>query len=64
MAGDGQMDAGDLPQVILPIQEGLADHVKGIGGYTPMDRGDAMGPTYRNVVVIALDFACIWSTCS
>ncbi len=29
MAGDGQMDASDLPRVIQPIQEGLADHVKG-----------------------------------
>ena len=29
MAGDGQMDANDLPLVIQPIQEGRADHVKG-----------------------------------
>ena len=29
MAGDGQMDPGDLPAVIRPVIEGRADHVKG-----------------------------------
>jgi len=29
MAGDGQMDGGDLSEVMTPILEGRADHVKG-----------------------------------
>jgi len=52
MAGDGQMDPADLPALLDPVVQGVADHAKGNRLYHP-DTPRVM-PTWRLIGNVAL----------
>jgi glycosyltransferase involved in cell wall biosynthesis len=55
MAGDGQMDPGDLPSIVAPVAHGEADYVK---GDRFRSRADAMAmPPARRVGGLAFSWA-------
>ncbi len=55
MAGDGQMDPADLPALLLPLEEGRADYVKGSRFAYP--GGSAMVPAVRRLGIRVLSAA-------